>query len=64
MVLCKTFKKIRLKTNNYTELDKLFIENDDDVYQEEDDVNEFTNIHDYLNKNLFEPFKSICMKKY
>lgn len=63
MVLCKTFKKIRLKTNNYTELDKLFIENDDDVYQE-DDLNEFTNLYDYLNKNLFEPLKSICMKKY
>lgn len=62
MVFCKTFRKIRFKTNNYTELDKLFIENDDDIY-EEDNFNEFSKTYDFINKNIFEPLKNMCIKR-
>lgn len=63
MVLCKTFRKIRLKTNNYTEFDKLFHEdNDDDIYEQEN-FNEFTKAYDFLNKYIFDPIKTMCIKK-
>lgn len=62
MVLCKTFRKIRLKTNNYTELDKLFQDDDDDIYEQEN-FNEFTKTYDFLNKYIFDPLKTMCIKK-
>jgi hypothetical protein len=62
MVLCKTFRKIRLKTNNYTELDKLFKDDDDDIYEQEN-FNEFTKTYDFLNKYIFDPLKTMCIKK-
>ena len=62
MVLCKTFRQIRLKTNNYTELDKLFQDDDDDIYEQEN-FNEFTKTYDFLNKYIFYPIKTMCIKK-